>query len=292
MWTGIVNKYKDFILTWRDFPLADGSVWLGRYRIEQFLGRGSYGQAYACTDTTTGERVLLKRSLPSKKNISAELLERESNILRQLNHPQIPKWLRYEQKGRRTALVMELIDGDNLEHELIDQQKTFTLKQALNVLKDLLHPLAHLHQAGYVHRDVRIPNVIDKDGCLYLIDYGLACRIGEVLPEHLRIALKEYHPFEDRNSPAGSGWSNDKRRMRRPDPSSDLYGLGHFFLFMIYAEYEYEREQEELDWEDELDLPLEVKRFIKRLLQKNEPGFRSADECLTALEQLIASLPN
>lgn len=292
MWTRIVNKYKNFVLTWRDYPLADGSVWLGRYRIEQFLGRGSYGQAYACTDTTTGERVLLKRSLPSKKDVSAQLLERESHILQKLNHPQIPKWLGYERKGRRTALVMELIDGENLEHELIDQQKTFTLKQALNVLKELLQPLAHLHQAGYVHRDVRIPNVINKDGRLYLIDYGLACRIGEVLPEHLRIALKEYVPYNTSYAPQGSDWSNDKRRMRQPDPSSDLYGLGHFFLFMMYAGYEYEEGQEELDWEDELDLPLEVKRFIKQLLQKSEPGFRSADECLTALEQLISSLPN
>ncbi|SDT05111.1 serine/threonine protein kinase [Paenibacillaceae bacterium GAS479] len=291
MWTAVASKCKDMINNWRDFPLASGSVWMGRYRIQHFIGRGSYGQAYACTDMTTSNQVLLKRSMPSKKEIGILLLERESSILQKLNHPQIPKWLRYEKQGRHEALVMELIDGENLEHRLIEQNQVYSLKQSLNVLKELLQPLAYLHRAGFVHRDVRIPNVLDKEGRLYLIDYGLSCRIGEQLPEELRLALKEADPLES-NSGSESSWSVAKRRMRRPEAASDLYGLGHFFLFMMYAGYEYREGQEELSWEEELELPQDVNRFVSRLLQKTGPAWTSAEHCSQELEQLIASLPD
>ncbi|WP_223285459.1 serine/threonine protein kinase [Paenibacillus sp. PL91] len=262
---------------------------MGRYRIEHFIGRGSYGQAYACTDIVKGHQVLLKRSMPSKKEIGRLLLERESMILQQLNHPQIPKWLSYEKQGRHEALVMEFVDGENLEHKLMEQGQIYSLKQSLIVMMELLRPLDYLHQAGYVHRDVRIPNVLDKGGRLYLIDYGLSCRIGEQLPEELRTALNETELFEKNRS--DSSWSGAKRRMRRPEPASDLYGLGHLFLFMMYAGYEYDEGQTELSWEEELELPPIVKQFVRRLLQQSEPGWQSAEHCMQELEQLIAALP-
>jgi serine/threonine-protein kinase len=238
----------------------------------------------------TGHQVLLKLSMPSKKGTGKWLLERESLILQQLNHPQIPRWLRYEKKNRHEALVMELVAGDNLEHKLMEQGEIYSLKQSLSVIKELLQPLAYLHQAGYVHRDVRIPNVLDQAGRLYLIDYGLSCRIGEQLPEGLRSALNEMEPNEKDNGPHSS-WSGAKRRMRRPEPASDLFGLGHLFLFMMYAGYEYHEGQTELGWEMELELPLAVKTFVRRLLQESEPGWQSAEHCKQELEQLIAALP-
>ncbi|OBZ11180.1 protein kinase family protein [Bacillus sp. FJAT-26390] len=291
MWTLVASKCKDMISHWRDYPLPNGKVWLGRYRIEHFIGRGSYGQAYACSDMVTGHQVLLKRSMPSKKETGKWLLERESLILQQLNHPQIPKWLRYVKQGRHAALVMELVAGDNLEHKLMEQGETYSLKQSLTVIKELLQPLAYLHQAGYVHRDVRIPNVMDQGGRLYLIDYGLSCRIGEQLPAELRSALKEMEPIENDNG-RSSSWSGAKRHMRRPEPASDLFGLGHLFLFMMYAGYEYREGQPELSWEEDLELPPTVKMFVRRLLQQSEPGWQSAEHCKQELEQLIAALPD
>jgi serine/threonine-protein kinase len=274
---------------WRDYPLPNGKIWMGRYRIEHFIGRGSYGQAYACTDMVMGHQVLLKLSMPSKKEIGRLLLERESMILQQLNHPQIPKWFSYEKQGRHEALVMEFVDGDNLEHKLMEQGQIYSLKQSLAVMKELLRPLGYLHLAGYVHRDVRIPNVLDKGGRLYLIDYGLSCRIGEQLPAELSAALNETEPFE--NIRSDSSWSGAKRRMRRPEPASDLYGLGHLFLFMMYAGYEYDEGQTELSWEEELELPPIVKQFVRRLLQQSEPGWQSAEHCKQELELVIAALP-
>lgn len=291
MWTFFVRKCKDMINHWRDYPLRTGVIWLGRYRIERFIGMGSYGQAYACTDVVTKDKVLMKRNMPSKNEIGRQLLERESMILQKLSHPQIPKWIRYEKKGFDEALLMELVDGDNLEHKMMEQGQMYSLQETLSVIKQLLQPLDYLHQAGYVHRDVRIPNVLEKGGRLYLIDYGLSCRIGEQLPEALRIGLKETEPLKNKNGHLpGGGWSGDKLLMRRPVPESDLYGLGHLFLFMMYVSYEHHEGQEERSWEEELELPPAVKRFVRRLLQQSEPRWASAAQCGQELEQLLASL--
>lgn len=289
MWTFIADKCKDIINHWRDYPLRTGMIWMGRYRIERFIGMGSYGQAYACTDIMTVSTVLLKRNMPSKKEIGRQLLERESMILQKLNHPQIPKWIRYEKQGFDEALIMEFVDGDNLEHKIIEQGQMNTLQETLGVMKQLLQPLDYLHQAGYVHRDVRIPNVLEKGGRLYLIDYGLSCRIGEQLPEALRVGLKEMELFNKEGHVLDGSWSAAKRLMRQPVPASDLYGLGHLFLFMMYASYEQHEEQAERSWEEELELPLGVKRFVRRLLQQTEPGWKSAAQCRQELEELIAS---
>lgn len=291
MWNFIANKCKNVINHWRDYPLRIGIIWLGRYRIERFLGMGSYGQAYACTDIKTENTVLLKRNRPSKKELGRLLLERESLILQELGHPQIPKWIRYEKHGRDEALIMELVEGDNLECKMMQQGRIYSLPESLNVINELLQPLGHLHQAGFVHRDVRIPNVVEKAGHIYLIDYGLSCRIGEQLPEALRTLLKETEPLGNRPSRLSAGsWAGAKLRMRQPFPASDLYGLGHLFLFMMYAGYEYKEGQAERSWEEELELPPAVKHFVRRLLQQDEPGWQSAAQCEMELEQLLAAL--
>jgi serine/threonine-protein kinase len=59
---------------------------------------------------------------------------------------------------------------------------------------------------------------------------------------------------------------------------------------MMYASYEHHQEQEERSWEEELELPLAVKQFVRRLLQQSGPGWASAAQCEQELEQLLASL--
>lgn len=288
MWSFLKRKIKETLNRWRDYPLREDSVYMERYRVIRCLGMGSYGQAYACTELDTGVAVLLKRSMPSKKELGKRLLKRESDILQKLDHPQIPKWHGYVRQGREEALVMKLIEGVSVEHKAMADGHAYTLAEALRIVRQLLEPLAHVHQAGFVHRDVRIPNVLEHNGRVSLIDFGLACGIGERLPEELLIGLKEKPLSASRPQvvPEDSG-SELKRRMRLPEPSSDLYGLGHLLLFMLYAGYEPAAGQEERSWEEELALPREAAGFIRRLLQQEEPGWPSAAECGNELDRLL-----
>ncbi|WP_308637383.1 serine/threonine protein kinase [Paenibacillus silvisoli] len=265
---------------WMDYPLREGTVYAGRYRIERFIGMGSFGQAYRCTDLTSGAAVLLKRGKPSKRGQAREMLKRESDMLRRLDHPQIPKRLDYSVHRREEVLVMELVEGDSLEHAIMEQGRTFSACEALHIVRQLLQPLKHMHEKGYVHRDVRIPNVLVSGDRVYLIDVGLACRIGDTSSA----AGEERHGGR---APSGfaDSWGAAKHRMRVPEPASDLYGLGHLFLFMMYAGYKPAAEgQEERGWEEELALDLEVKAFVQGLL---ESRWRSAAACERELERVL-----
>ncbi|WP_091188403.1 serine/threonine protein kinase [Paenibacillus catalpae] len=258
-----------------DYPLREGLVWAETYRIEEFLGMGSYGQAYRCTDLRSGTSVLLKRAKPSKRDTGRRLLRRENDILQKLDHPQMPQWLDWAMHRREAALIMAFIDGVNAEQAILLEGRTYTELEALLMVQDLLSPLKHLHEAGYVHRDVRIPNVMLHRENIYLIDLGLACRIGEKNPDG-----------REEEAPSGfaDSWGAVKHRMRQPDRTSDLYGLGHLFLFLMYAGYTPEEGEEERGWEEELTLKPEVRSFVKGLL---ESRWQTAAECGRILEGIL-----
>lgn len=279
----LAHRWRSILEAWRDYPLQPGKRWNGRYRIARMLGMGSYGQAYVCIDLETNEPVLLKRNKPSKGQTGIELLRRESEIMSQLNHPQIPKRLAYSRRHRDEALIMQYVDGHNLEYLIYEQNEAYTDIEALRMLQMLLKPIRYLHEQGFVHRDVRIPNVLLKDGLLHLIDLGLACRIGERLPEHLIEALGE-----------GGGLAEDsaaavKRRMRNPAPASDWFGLGHLFLFVMYAGYEPVEGAAEKSWEEELKLEPEIKEFVSKLLN-DENAWETTEQCELELAELLDRL--
>ncbi|RAP74736.1 serine/threonine protein kinase [Paenibacillus montanisoli] len=266
------TRFRQRWQNWVDYPLRQGAVYAGKYRVERFLGMGSYGQAYRCIDLSSGLPVLMKRGKPSKRGLAREMLKRESDMLQRLDHPQIPKWLDYAAHRKEEVLVMELVEGDNLEHAIMEQGRMFTQQEALYLVRQLLRPIRHMHEAGYVHRDVRIPNVLASGDRIYLIDVGLACRIGEAAAEGEPIGFAD-------------SWGAVKHRMRVPEPASDLYGLGHLFLFLMYAGYKPLEGQEERGWEEELALEPAVKAFVQGLL---ESKWRTAAECEQELDRILA----
>ncbi|MBW7476021.1 protein kinase [Paenibacillus oenotherae] len=290
---------------WRDYPLRQGKVIAERYKLIRFIGMGSYGQAYAGVDLRSGSAVLIKLNKPSKGKAGLALLERESRIMADLSHAQIPAWIDYVGSGRRMALVMELLDGANLEERVMEQGMLFDERAAALVLRELLRPLAYLHATGYVHRDVRIPNVITNGHHVYLIDYGLACGIGEQLPADLAEALGEGEAGHENCSEAaasherglkhgGAGssvsWGAVKRRMRQPEPGSDLYGIGHLALFLLYSGYTPTIEgAADKGWEQELQLSAPMAEWIRRSLGEGEP-FVDAAQSASALGSAIESM--
>ncbi|NIK69280.1 protein kinase [Paenibacillus sp. BK720] len=259
-----------------DYPLRQGMIWGGKYRIEEFLGMGSYGQAYRSTDLRSGETVLLKRAKPSKRDTGRRLLEREGDILQKLDHPQMPKQLDWTVHRREEALVMTYVEGMTAEQAILLEGRTFTQLEALRIIEALLSPLQYLHEAGYVHRDVRIPNVMINAKGIYLIDLGLACRIGEENPDG-RDAAGPPSGFAD-------SWGAVKFRMRQPEQASDLYGLGHLFLFLLYAGYTPRKGEEERSWEEELALEPEIRSFVRGLL---DGRWTSVTEARQLLEQMM-----
>ncbi|UYZ11492.1 protein kinase [Brevibacillus sp. WF146] len=76
------------------------------------------------------------------------------------------------------------------------------------------------------------------------------------------------------------------RLIRQVEPASDLYALGHFFLFLLYSGYEADENQPERSWEEELLLSPEIRGMIRRLLQI-DPAYGSVEEWLADLNAYL-----
>jgi serine/threonine protein kinase, bacterial len=294
------QAFRRMLDTWKDYPLREGTVIQDRYKLVRFIGMGSYGLAYEGIELGTARRVLLKMNKPSKGRLGVQLLQRESSVMQVLHHPQIPKWIEYIELGNKEVLVTELKEGRNLEDTVMEDGHTIGERDALMIARSLVNPLGHLHEAGYVHRDVRIPNVILHEGTVSLIDYGLACGIGERLPEELRRGLGELTPEEQRLgrvrpstasalSDSPDVWHSVKRRMREPSVISDLYGIGHLLLFLLYSGFEAPDDRVR-SWQEELPLADGTRELIARLLEGGDDGFRTAQELGEAIDALLGKM--
>ncbi|MBY0159852.1 protein kinase [Paenibacillus lautus] len=257
-----LSNLGSFINAWRDYPAEDNTVLGSRYTVQEMIGEGSYGIIYQCRDQQSGHVVAVKQSRPSKGDYAKELLNREAAIISSLQHPQIPAYLDFFTDSRHSYLVMSYMDGDTLEDLIFEHGMKYGEAECLHIALQLLELVRYLHEQGYVHLDLRIPNVLFKDGRIHLIDFGLARRIGE--PPPLRQPVRK--KFQ-RGSSSSVQYKESKE-------SEDLRDIGHFMLFMLYSAYDPDDDPsavEERSWQEELQLSEEVREMIKRLLQLSSP---------------------
>ncbi|MED4780852.1 serine/threonine protein kinase [Brevibacillus choshinensis] len=269
MWNNIVTWWNNTV---RDRPYSPGRQ-IDRYRISKVLGMGSYGIAYLAWDLISHTQVVLKQVKPSLRHSpKGEAMQAyEQKVLAALSHPQIPRWLRSFTYKQDSFLVMTFIEGPTLEEALFEQMITIDERSAARLMKKIGEIVAHLHEHRLIHRDVRIPNVIWHDDEPYLIDFGLARFLGDS-PTYAAETLSAYH--------------SEKQLKREVAPSSDLFALGHFFLFLLYSGFTPSEDEPERSWERELSLSPAVHGMIRRLLQLDAP-YPSVEAFLVDLEEFL-----
>ncbi|MFS0553234.1 serine/threonine protein kinase [Brevibacillus sp. 179-C9.3 HS] len=270
MWIRMKSWWNETII---DRPYRRGHM-AGQYQITEVLGMGSYGIAYLATHIPTSKQVVLKQVKPSLRHTpKGEAMQAyEKKVLTSLSHPQIPRCLDSFTYRQDSFMVMTYIKGPTLEDMLFDQNivaDEYTCAQWMRQIGELV---AYLHDRHLIHRDVRIPNVIWKEDKPYLIDFGLARFIGDK-PTYTADTLDAY--------------PSEKQLKREVAPSSDLYALGHFFLFLLYTGYEPELDAPEKSWEEELTMPPIIRVMIRRLLQMDVP-YDSVQEWLNELDTYLS----
>lgn len=256
----------------RDRPYKPGAL-VGGYRIEEVLGMGSYGIAYRAVHIPSGRVVVLKQVKPSlRRSPKGEAMQHyEQRVLAALSHPQMPRWLESFRHRNDSFLVMTYIAGPTLEDLLFEEWAALGELEAARLMRQVGELVAYLHERNVIHRDVRIPNVIWQEGRPHLIDFGLARFRGDP-PTYIAHDLSDY--------------PEEKQLKRQVEPASDLYALGHFFLFLLYSGYEADENQPERSWEEELSLSPEIRGMIRRLLQI-DPAYGSVEEWLADLDAYL-----
>lgn len=154
--------------------LAPGSR-LGVYEVTAQIGEGGMGQVYRATDTSLKRQVAIK-VLPETLAADPDRLarfQREAEVLASLNHPNIAAIHGLERSGGVNALVMELVEGEDLSQRIV--RGAIPLDEALPIAKQIAEALEAAHEQGIVHRDLKPANVkVRADGAVKVLDFGLA----------------------------------------------------------------------------------------------------------------------
>ena len=133
------------------------------------------GQVYRATDTKLKRQVAIK-ILPTALAADHDRLvrfQREAEVLASLNHPHIAAIYGLEESGGITALVMELVEGEDLSQRIA--RSAIPLEEALPIAKQMAEALEAAHGQGIIHRDLKPANIkVRSDGTVKVLDFGLA----------------------------------------------------------------------------------------------------------------------
>src|SRR5262250_174647 len=132
---------------------------LGPYEIASAIGAGGMGEVYRATDTNLGRDVAIK-VLPEAFAQDPERVarfEREAKTLASLSHPNIAIIHGLEKSQGTYALVMELVDGEDLAQRIA--RGPIPLDEALPIARQIAEALEAAHEQGVIHRDLKPANV-------------------------------------------------------------------------------------------------------------------------------------
>ncbi|MDQ3547394.1 MAG: serine/threonine protein kinase, partial [Chloroflexota bacterium] len=203
--------------------LAPGTVLEDRYEIQRVAGRGGMSTVYVSRDLRFGqvERLCAIKEMfdvdPDARVRALRLVnfERESALLATLSHPAIPRIYDYFSRNGLVYLVLEYIDGEDLERVLADQKMPFREEQVLRWAIEICDVLGMLHDEKpdpIIFRDLKPSNIMLRtSGQIVLIDFGIA-RTIQGRQRGTMIGTEGYAPPEQYRGIA--------------DARGDIYALG------------------------------------------------------------------
>src|SRR5215203_74691 len=148
---------------------------IGPYEILSVIGAGGMGEVYRARDAKLNRDVAIKVLLPSVVADPDRIarFQREAQVLASLNHPNIANIYGAEDANGVTALVLELVEGEDLAQRIA--RGAIPLDEALPIARQVAEALETAHELGIIHRDLKPANVkVRPDGTVKVLDFGLA----------------------------------------------------------------------------------------------------------------------
>jgi serine/threonine protein kinase len=155
---------------------------LFNYDCIKVLGEGGMSRVYLGEDPITHQKVAIKELLPNLAHSKdlRDRFRREAQIMAKLDHPNIVKLIRYEETTTSFYLIMEYVDGMDLEQHIKDVTGPISEPKAIEIMSTLLDAFGYAHEKGVVHRDIKPANfIITRDGKIKVLDFGIAKIVDE-----------------------------------------------------------------------------------------------------------------
>jgi outer membrane protein assembly factor BamB/tRNA A-37 threonylcarbamoyl transferase component Bud32 len=201
--------------------LPPGTILQERYEILAVQGVGGMGAVYRARDLrfSAVTKIVAAKEMsniapdPRLRRIGIQNFEREANILASLSHPAIPKIFDFFTEGNRSYLILEFVEGKNLEKLLEERRKPFSQEEVIDWALQVCDVLAYLHSHAppVIFRDMKPGNLMLRlDGRIMVIDFGIA-KVFEHGQRGTMIGTEGYSPPEQYRGVA--------------EPRGDVYAL-------------------------------------------------------------------
>lgn len=264
--------------------LPPNTVLQGRYRITKLVGQGGMGAVYLAEDKRFSNRISIVKEMldhfsdPVQREIATKNFAREADMLAKLRHEGIPEVYDRFDEGNRHYLVMEYIEGTDLEQKLLQNDNNpLDESDVLGWATQICDLLSYLHHQNppIIYRDMKPANLIEtKGGRLYMIDFGIA-RFFNPVTKGTMIGTQGYAPPEQYRG--------------KVDPRSDIYALGATLHHLLTGRDPQSEAPFSFPPVRELNPKVSVlteKLISKSLEMEPENRFSSADEMLEEIMKI------
>ncbi len=203
------------------------------YHIKAMLGRGGMGEVFLATQIQSQREVALK--LLARPSSLTRRFEREMHLAGKLEHPHIVKTFDAGSFDQFSYLAMEHIKGCNLA-QLVARKGPLSVPVVIEILRQSLNALIHIHGLGIVHRDIKPANfMLSEAGRVKMLDLGLAKQqllsdreaAIQTVTQHLIGTAAYAAPEQGFNTKAVG-------------PASDIYALGCMAFFLLVGKHPYD----------------------------------------------------
>jgi CRP-like cAMP-binding protein len=259
---------------------------IGKYVIQERLGCGGWSIVYKGIHGSLNMPVAIKM-LKHTMAMNPEFIEKfkkEAQTIAALNHPNIVRIYDIEERYRTIFIVMEHLEGMPLDH-VLQTVPRLPLPRVLDILIQICRGLAHAHEKGIIHQDIKSANIfIQPDDRARIVDFGLSYPPGTVdftLPETVCCMAPEQIE--------GKG----------VDERTDIYSLGIMAYEMVAGQRPYPEDDIskvlDLHVHEDVpdprrvvpDLPEELCHFIRRATERDPAArYKNAGEALRDLQPL------
>ncbi|HOW75034.1 MAG TPA: serine/threonine-protein kinase [Candidatus Competibacteraceae bacterium] len=232
----------------RSAALLPVGTQLKGYVVGEKLGQGGFGITYRGFDATLMMPVAIKEYYPSElvgrsTDRSTVVLNsheheepfghglktflKEARTLAQVKHPHVVRVLSYFEMHGTAYLVMDYVEGEDLAAYLKRQPNgRLPWRSAVGLVLPVLDGLRKVHEAGFMHRDIKPGNLYRTDEGLILLDFGAARQVTGSHTRSMLIFTKGYAPYEQYLT----------GHLNRQGPWTDVYGMAATLYFMLTAQ--------------------------------------------------------
>jgi eukaryotic-like serine/threonine-protein kinase len=220
------------VTRWQVDKLLDGrhkGFFLGKYKLLDHLGTGGMSTVYLAEHVLMQRRVAIKVLPKSRAEDSSYLarFHREAQAAAALDHRNIVRAYDVDDDGSNHYFVMEYVDGRDLQR-MVKEDGPLSYAAAADYIRQAAEGLAHAHQAGLIHRDVKPANLlVDQKNVVKVLDLGLA-RFTDEDTASLTVAY-------DENVLGTADYLAPEQALdsHGVDARADIYGLGCSLYFLL-----------------------------------------------------------